>query len=172
VPRGHAWLADDSILVTVFNNVGLSRMSSSTAGQVQPFTTLGQGELSHRWPSQLPDGSAVRYSIWNDTGWEAARIAAQRTGSQEHSVILQDGGYPRDVSDSPGGTGYLVYARAEGLMAVRFDTATLRTSNAPVPVVENVMTNLSGGAHFESRRMGRSPTSPVTHQSRFGNSSG
>ena len=80
--RGHAWLLDDSIIVTPASNAGVMRLPEAGTGRGEPFTALTEGELSHRWPSQLPDASAVIFSIWNDTGWDFARIAAQRSGSR------------------------------------------------------------------------------------------
>ena len=148
--RGHAWLRDDSIILTPLSNVGLMRLPSGGTGLAEPFTALAEGELSHRWPSQLPDGSAVMFSIWNDTGWDFARIAAQRAGSRERVLVLEaGGGYPRYLHDPASGRGYLVYARAEGLFAARFDASALRLTGAPVPVVDAVLTNNSGGAHFD-----------------------
>ena len=147
--RGHAWLRDDSIILTPLSNVGLMRLPAAGTGRAEPFTALAEGELSHRWPFQLPDASAVLFSIWNDTGWDFARIAAQRAGSRERVVVLEaGGGYPRYLHDPVSGRGYLVYARAEGLLAARFDASALRLTGAPVPVVDAVVTNQSGGAHF------------------------
>jgi eukaryotic-like serine/threonine-protein kinase len=153
--RGHAWLRDDSIIVTPASNAGMMRLPSGGTGRGEPFTSLNQGELSHRWPSQLPDASAVLFSIWNDTGWDLAQIAAQRPGSQQRIVVLEaGGGYPRYLHDPSRGSGYLVYARAEGLLAARFDPSTLTLTGAPVPVVDAVLTNNSGGAHFDLARDG------------------
>ncbi len=70
------------------------------------MTTLAAGEMSHRWPFMLPDGNALLFSIWNDIGWEPARIVAQRTGSQEHKVIVPAGRYARFVADGPGTAGF------------------------------------------------------------------
>ncbi|HZB26494.1 MAG TPA: protein kinase, partial [Vicinamibacterales bacterium] len=146
LPRGEAWTADDAILVTPANTTPLSRVLAA-GGPLQPFSTLLAGELSHRWPTVLPNG-AVLFSVWNDTGWESARIAAQQPGTSKHVVIIDQGaGYPRYLAD-PGGTGYLVYARSEGLLAAPFDGTTLKLTAQPVPVVDGVVTNVMGGAHF------------------------
>jgi Tol biopolymer transport system component len=146
LPRGEAWTADDAILVTPANTTPLSRVPAA-GGALQPFSTIGTGELSHRWPAVLPNGT-VLFSIWNDTGWEPARIAAQRPGTNEHVVVIdQGGGYPRYLPD-PGRGGYLVYARSEGLLAAPFDEQTLKLTAQPVPIVDGVVTTLMGGAHF------------------------
>ena len=162
--RGHAWLRDDSMILTPASNVGLTRLPSAGTGRAEPFTALTEGELSHRWPTQLPDASAVLFSVWNDTGWDFARIAAQRAGSRERVQVLEaGGGYPRYLHDPAGGRGYLVYARAEGLLAARFDASALRLTGAPVPIVDAVMTNNSGGAHFDLAGQGTLAYIPGTN---------
>jgi eukaryotic-like serine/threonine-protein kinase len=147
-PRGEAWLADNSILLTPANNVGVSRVPA-LGGPAVPFTTTATGELSHRWPRALPGGAAVLFSIWNDTGWESSRIAVQRAGEREHRVLLEGGGYPRAVYDPASHRYFVLYARTEGLLAAPFDADRLAITGAPVPIVDNVITNLSGGAHFD-----------------------
>ena len=147
-PRGEAWLADDSILITANNNVGLSRVPV-VGGAPQPFSTLATGEMSHRWPRALEGGSAVLFTVWNDTGWDPARVAVQRSGEREHRVLVEGGGYARSMRDPATGRTYLLYARAEGVVAAPFDVDRLAVTGAPVPIVDNVITNLSGGAHFD-----------------------
>ena len=148
-PRGEAWGDDNVVLVTPLNNVGISRLSAVGGDKPEPLTTVVSGELSHRWPRLLPGNSAVLYSIWNDTGWEPARIAARRLPGGEAKVVVPAGaGYPRYLRDGSR-SGYLVYARADGILAAPFDEDRLETTGPIVPVVDNVLTNLSGGAHFD-----------------------
>ncbi len=148
-PRGQAWTPDGQLLITAQNTSPVAKIPAG-GGEPEAVTTLAAGEMSHRWPFMMPDGNALLFSIWNDIGWEPARIVAQRMGSQEHKVIVPaDGGYARFVADGPRAAGFLVYAREEGLMAARFDPARLEVTSTAVPVVDNVVTNLSGGAHFD-----------------------
>ena len=147
--RGEAWGDDNTILMTPLNNVGLSRVSALGGDKPVALTTLKEGELSHRWPRILPGGSAVLYSIWNDTGWEPARVAVRPMPTGEPKIIVPaGGGYPRYVRDT-GRRGYLVYARADGVLAAPFDEDRLDLTGPAVPVVDGVLTNLSGGAHFD-----------------------
>ena len=147
-PRGEAWAADDTIFVTTSNNSGISRVAAG-GGKLEPFTTLVEGELSHRWPRLLPDGKTMLFAVWNDAGWEVSRIAAQRTDAQTRKAVVEiGGGYPRYVRDA-GQRGFLVYGRSEGLLASAFDEASVATVGQAVPVVDGVLTNLSGGAHFD-----------------------
>jgi len=148
-PRGEVWAPDNTILVTPSNAAAISRVSAQ-GGKIEPVTTLQTGQLSHRWPWLLPDGSAILFTIWNDVGWEPSRIAAQRLdGSAPKIVVENSGGYPRYMRDSDGRRGYLVYARSEGLLAAPFDESQLAVTGQAVPVVDSVITNLSGGAHFD-----------------------
>ncbi len=126
-------------------------MSRVTArgGKLEPVTTIGQGELSHRWPDLLPDGKTILFSIWNDAGWEASRIVARSPERSAQSLVVESGGgYPRYIRDT-GQRGYLVYARSEGLLAAPFDESSLAVTGQAVPLVDGVITNLYGGAHFD-----------------------
>ncbi len=144
--RGETWGPDDTIVFTPRGNAGLSRISAA-GGAPQQITTLGQGELSHRWPQVLPGGKAVLFTIWNDTGFENARIVVQSLETGRRSILLHGGGYARYAADSAN-AGYLVYARTEGLLAAPFDPRRLEVTGPSFPVLESVITNLSGGAHF------------------------
>ena len=68
---------------------------------------------------------------------------ALRGADGTHKVIVEGGGYPRYLD------GYLVYARAEGLMAARFDERAGRIEGQPASIIDGVITNFSGGAHFD-----------------------
>jgi eukaryotic-like serine/threonine-protein kinase len=147
-PRGNAWSSDGTVFVTVSNNAGISRVPAR-GGKLEPYTTLQKGQLSHRWPTVLPDGKTLLFSIWNDAGWDVSRIAAQRSdGSPTVPVVDIGGGYPRYLPDA-NGRGYLIYARSEGLLAAGFDEATAALTTQAIPVADDVLTNLSGGAHFD-----------------------
>jgi Tol biopolymer transport system component len=146
--RGETWGADDNIYVTPSNNVGVSRVPAR-GGKLEPYSRIRQGELSHRWPTMLPDGKTMLFSVWNDAGWDVSRIAALRAGSETTTAVVElGGGYPRYVRDT-GTAGFLVYARAEGLLAAPFDESSLAMSGQAVPVVDGLLTNSSGGAHFD-----------------------
>jgi serine/threonine protein kinase/Tol biopolymer transport system component len=153
--RGEAWGQDDRIYVTRTNGSGVSRISAA-GGAFENVTKLAQREFSHRWPRVLPSG-ALLYAVWNDTGWESSRIHGLKspgTGGEPQVVVPTGGGYPHFVRDAARGVSYLLYARAEGLLAARFDDARLEVTGQAIPVVDGVLTNLSGGAHFDLSRSG------------------
>jgi Tol biopolymer transport system component len=146
--RGETWGADDTIYVTPSNNTGVSRVPAR-GGKPEPYTKVRQGELSHRWPTLLPDGKTMLFSVWNDAGWDVSRIAGLRPSDRDPVPVVEvGGGYPRYIRDS-GTRGFLVYARAEGLLAAPFDEASLTMSGQAVPVLDGLLTNSSGGAHFD-----------------------
>jgi serine/threonine-protein kinase len=152
-PRGEDWNDNDAILLTPTNTSPVWRVSPG-GGKSEKLTTLKEGELSHRWPHLLPGGKALLFSIWNDSGWELARIgAASVDGTRRTVVVESDAGYPRYVQDT-GTRGFLVYAREEGLLAAPFDESSLSLTGQAIPVVDTVFTNLSGGAHFDLSRSG------------------
>ena len=146
-PRGESWGSDDHIVFTPSGNSPLMRVPAA-GGTPMAVTKLATGQLSHRWPQILPGGRSILFTIWNNVGWEPSRIAVQALDGGEARVVVRGGGFGRYVSDPRTGVGYLVYARAEGLMAARFDLVRLEVVGQAVPVLDGVITNLSGGAHF------------------------
>ena len=146
-PRGEVWGADDTIFVTPSNNTGISRVSAR-GGKLDVVTTVHEGELSHRWPTFLPDGQTMLFAVWNDTGWDPSKIVVRAANGPASTVVEAGGGYPRYIRDE-GERGYLVYARSEGLLAAPFDERTRALTGQAVPLVDGVITNLSGGAHFD-----------------------
>ncbi|MEO7157793.1 MAG: protein kinase [Vicinamibacterales bacterium] len=144
--RGDAWAPDDTILFTPNNASGLWRVPAS-GGKPEPFTSLAEGELSHRWPQVTPSGRAVVFTIWNDTGFEGGRIAAQRLDGSGRTILVQGGGYGRIV-EAGNGRNYLVYAQADGLLAAPIDLDRLALTGDVRSISEGVFANLSGGAHF------------------------
>jgi serine/threonine-protein kinase len=152
--RGEAWSLDDVIFFTPSSGSGLWRVAAG-GGKPEEVTKRQEGELSHRWPQVLPDGRTVIFTVWNDTGFEAARIVAQSLTTGERRVLVEGGSYARIVfADAAERTGYLIYARASGLLAAPFDAERLQLTGPPVPMVDGVVTNLSGGAHFSVSRDG------------------
>ena len=145
-PRGEAWGPDDTIYFTPRNNAGIWAVPAS-GGAPREVTKVTQGELSHRWPQILPGGKAVIFTSWNDTGFEGGTVSVQPLPAGERRVLVRGGGYPRYVGPDADGRGYLVYAQADGLLAAPFDLDRLTLTGPAVPVLDNVITNLSGGAH-------------------------
>jgi len=87
--------------------------------------------------------------MWNNTGWDGSKIMARRAGeSAATELVAAGGGYARVLRDPTFARSYLIYARSEGLLVAPFDETRAEITGAAVPLVEGMVTNLSGGAHF------------------------
>jgi len=142
------WGPDDTIFFAANHPKarGLWRVPAS-GGVARRVTTPREGELLHSWPQLVPGGKAVVYTIWANTGFEGGRIAVQALDGGPPTVLVERASYGRVVSSDASGA-YLVYARPEGLHAAPFDIDRLQLAGRSMPVLDGVLTNLSGGAHF------------------------
>jgi serine/threonine-protein kinase len=158
-PRGGSWGSDDVIVfATAASSTGLLSVPAG-GGEPKVLTTadVGHGESDHLFPSVLPGGKAVLFTITTPgAGSENAQVAVldRQTGRQK--TLIRGGSQGEYVDPSPGSgqPGYLVYAVAGTLRAVRFDVARLEVVGDAVPVVEQVMTAQTGAAEFTVSRGG------------------
>lgn len=140
--RGATWGEDNTIIfATAAPNTGLQRVSA--AGDKPTVLTRpnrAAGETDHVWPELLPGGQAVLSTITAATaGLEGAQIAALDLRTNEHRVLGRGGSHAYYVP-----SGHLVYGAAGTLRAVAFDPRRLEVTGAPVPVVEQVRSTLTG----------------------------
>src|SRR5262249_23014224 len=113
------------------------------------------GEADHVWPVFLPGGDAVLFTIQPTSAQQEAMqvgILDRRTG--KIATLVRGGSDASFVPSGDGGSGYLVYAAAGTLRAVRFDPATRATSGDAVPVLEGVEMNPTGSAQYAVSRSG------------------
>jgi serine/threonine-protein kinase len=160
VTRGASWGPDDTIIFTADPNAGLSRIlavgetlppdafSDAPSQPILGFQFLTtpdptKGEYSHRWPQFLPGGKAVLFTIDTGASFDEARIAVLSLETGKVNVVL-DGG--TNARYSP--TGHIVFARAGALLAVAFDLERLERTGDPVTVLEGIMMEPGGVAHF------------------------
>ena len=136
--RGASWGEDDFIYFSVSG--GPILRVSSAGGTPEPVTKLGPDERSHRWAQVLPGAKAILYTVWSDTGFDTATIYAESLVTHERQIVARGGSDGRYVK-----SGHVVYTRPEGLLAVPFDPATLKTTGAARPVVSNVVWNSASG---------------------------
>ncbi len=129
---GCDWVGDH--VYCAVGSKGIVRVPS-VSGAVEQVITLVPGEYAGT-PALLPDGTAVLFTLASGTqrgDWTRASVVAQSLSTGTRTVIAAAGSDPHYVS-----TGHVVYA-AEGVwFAVRFDAKTLRTTGAPVAVIEGV----------------------------------
>jgi serine/threonine-protein kinase len=88
-------------------------------------------ELAHLAPQMLPGGRHLMFNVFR-TPLDSARIEAIDLRSGERRVLIRGGIAPVYAN------GFLIFARAGSLMAVRFDPDRLVVDGEPVPVLNNV----------------------------------
>jgi serine/threonine-protein kinase len=155
---GASWGSDDTIVfATTDKSTGLLRVSAG-GGDPTVLTRPDprQGEFDHVLPFVLPGGGAVLFTIWQmNSNLEEARIAVLDVKTGERKTLVRGGTDAEYVDPSPGsGAGYLVYAAAGTLRAVRFDPVRLEVLSDPVPIVGQVMTKPNGTGNFSISRTG------------------
>jgi Tol biopolymer transport system component len=145
-PRGAAWLADGSIIVSPSQTSGLVRISER-AGSPVPVTTLdrAKGEYSHRWPDALPGGKWVLFTVGlEDASFDDARIEAVALDTGERRRLIVGAGCARYLP-----TGYLMFVRGGRAYVVQFDAASLAVRGTPTVVVDGIRYDpRNGGCHL------------------------
>ncbi len=146
--RGATWSEDGTIFLAPGPAGSLQRVSEQ-GGALAPATELDQerGERTHRWPHALPGGKAVLFTsdtVGSSGFYDDARIEALIVATGERKVVLEGSSRAGYLEH-----GYLLFARGGTLFAVRFDPGALAVEGTPVPVLQQVATNVStGAAHF------------------------
>ena len=142
--KGGSWSFDNTIYFAPTNVSAIWKVSAA-GGTPEPVTRLdrGKGEISHRWPQVLPGGKAILFAVWTGPGQDEKRMDVQSLDGGERHVLAQGADTGRYVS-----TGHLVYARADGLMAVPMDLTSLQvTRTAPIPLAEQVRVGGEGAQY-------------------------
>ena len=136
IPRGGSWGADGTIVFTPSAMSGLQRISSS-GGEPRQVTTpdAAKGE-KHLFPQLLPDGEHVLFDLTDRDRTGVAAVVSLRTGVQK--AVLPDAPYSRYLP-----TGHLIFTRPGSLVGVPFDLKNLEASGPPVPLLTDLVTNLS-----------------------------
>ncbi len=100
-------------------------------------------EVSHRWPSVLPDGLHVLFTIKKEgiTTFDQGEIALLDLSTKKYKTLLQGGSFARYLP-----TGQIVFAREATLLAVNLDLERGEVRGRPMPVLEGVTTEPSSGA--------------------------
>ena len=139
-PRGASWGPDGTIVFAASPTGGLYHVPAG-GGTAEPLTKLEPSERSHRWPSFLPGGKAVLFSIQpHGASFDDALIAVRSIDTGEQRVIAQGGASPVYLS-----TGHIVFGRAGVLLAMPFDLGRLGVTGPAVPLLEGVAMNTATG---------------------------
>jgi len=150
---GGSWGDDGQLVYTPSFSDALWTIPAA-GGTARALTTVDRaaGEVSHRWPSVLPGGAGVLFTIKSATNetFDDAEIAIADLKTGKHRVLVEGGTTPRYLD-----SGHLVFARAGKLYAVGFELSSGKVRGAPVPAQDGVVTApMTGAAWYDVTRQG------------------
>ena len=133
IVRGATW-SDDGTIVYGMLAGGLWRVTAA-GGQARRLTEPDRSkESDHRWPSFLPGGRDVLFTVQHaSVRQDRAVIAVLSLETGRWTKILDGGVYGRYLP-----SGHLVFGRGGTLLAVPYDLKTLKVTGSPVPVLSDV----------------------------------
>ena len=145
--RGASWSPDGTIVFgTLDVKSGLWRVPSA-GGTPEPLTPPPEAGTDYYFPEVLPGGRAVLFTIVRRRPGGPPggpfQVAVFDLSTREQKVLIEGGSNAR-YSES----GHLVYAADGTLRAVPFDLRSLQVRGDPAPVLEGVVTKVSGAADF------------------------
>jgi Tol biopolymer transport system component len=145
IPRGLAWLRDNTIVFTTNSAAGLLRISAD-GGVPSSLTTpnSANNEIAYFRPKPLSDGHSVLYTVVARSRSHAvSEIAMYDLRTHTSKLLLSSGADAQEVAG-----GYLVYAADGGLSAVRYDPNRQEVSGSPVSVLPRLVTTSLGIGAF------------------------
>jgi eukaryotic-like serine/threonine-protein kinase len=131
-PRGLAWGPDDRIVFAANASSGLSMVSAS-GGAPEPLTELdtAKGEINHRWPVVLPDGSGVLFAVQRRSRTELD-LEGVWFQSRKRTAVRTDA-FPVQVLQ----TNHLIYSAVNGdTFLAPFDVSRMTLTGPPTPIPE------------------------------------
>jgi len=135
-----SWADDDTIYFPKTFTSGLYAVPAG-GGQTRQVTQTGAvDDRAHIWPSVLPGGNGLIFTVWTGRSFNEARIEALSFKTGKRQVLIEGGTGARYLS-----SGYLAYARNGTLFVVGFDAKRMEVKGTPAPVVEGVNTGASNG---------------------------
>jgi len=156
--RGASWGPDDVIVFATSTSGGLLSVPAA-GGEPTMLAAVAAGERALWFPSVLPDGHGIVYTVVPDGG--RPHVAhVDRNG--ERTPLVHDASLGVYVEG-----GYLAYATAGSLWATRFSPATRQVSGAPVRILDEVEVVFGDtGANVALSRLGtlayaRTPGDPA-----------
>jgi len=133
ITRGGSWGRDDDIIFAPGFNSGLLRVPAG-GGTATPVTRLDEKreEISHRWPSFLPDGKRFLFTSRNK-----GIFLGSLGGSEQPKLLLEESINPVYSA------GFLLYTKGNTLLARQFDIAHRAFTGAAVTVAQSVQTEMN-----------------------------
>ena len=151
VVAGASWGSDDQIVVGTARG-GLFRVPAR-GGEPVAITALdaGRGEISHAWPSIIPDRDAVLFVAKSGNALTNSELAVLSLETGEIARLGLAGTCPRYVP-----TGHLVYvAEDSSLRSAPFDKEQLTVTGSPVTLLEGIFVTNGGEAAVRISDNGR-----------------
>jgi eukaryotic-like serine/threonine-protein kinase len=145
-PRGMSWIDDATLIYSPESIGGLFELGIN-GSTPKPLTTLDEkaGERTHRWPSVLPGGRWVLFTVGtlnSPDDYEDSRIDAVDRQSHQRRTVLQGASSARYAA-----SGHLLFVRRGALFGVAFDPVSLSTSGEPVSILQGVSGDRTTGAN-------------------------
>jgi serine/threonine-protein kinase len=151
VLRGASWGPTNRIVfATADLSTGLFSVSAD-GGAPTTLTTPDKtrGEIDHVFPNVLPSGEAVLFTITTGRALDESQIAVLDLKSGRYRTLIRGARQPEYVAG-----GYLLYAVATSLRAIRFDLSRLEVIGEPVTVASEVLTKTGGTMDFSTSPSG------------------
>ena len=143
LPLGGAWSNDGGVILFGPQSlIGLLRISA-TGGEVTQMTTIDRSrqEITHRYPTFLPDGRHFLYSIMSGEKETRGVYLGSLDGTVKRR-LLDDGPVIKYLAapsgDASGGAGGLIYGRDSALLAQPFDAGRLELTGEPFLLSDKV----------------------------------
>src|SRR6266404_1163474 len=135
--RGGTWNKDGVVVFTpdARSGVALYRVSAS-GGTVTTVSNLdkSRGELSHRWPMFLPDGTHYLYMATNFAGQKSVdAIFVGSLDSNEKRFVVE-----ATANAAYAAPGYLLFYRDKALFAQRFDLKRFALTGEPTTILNDI----------------------------------
>ena len=146
--RGGSWSSDEAIVFATSTSQGLLRVSA-TGGEPAALTSVSAGERGHFYPSVLPDGQGVLFTVALEP--EAGSQIAVLDPSGRQNTLIRHAAQPNYVD-----TGHLTYASAGSIWAIRFAPDTRQVSGPPARIVEDTISEVMNNRYvnFTVSRLG------------------
>jgi eukaryotic-like serine/threonine-protein kinase len=150
IPLGASW-GDDNTITFATNTPGSSLWRVSADGGEPTILTAAdpaQHEGTYSFPSLLPFGRGVLFTTAPPSQADGS-VAVLDLKTGQHKTLIRAGSDAQYVE-----SGYLIFAAAGALRAVRFDPVRLEVLGEPVTVQDRVMMKPSGAANYAVSREG------------------
>ncbi|MHB0961812.1 MAG: protein kinase domain-containing protein [Gemmatimonadaceae bacterium] len=136
--RGVAWLDDGTIVIPKIGSTELLRVSDVGG----PISTIWRGDTTLvTFPEALPGSRGVLFTLCGGT---TCSVMVTNPGDTSTQLVARGAVRAFYVP-----TGHLVYSRPEGgMLALAFNPRTLKAGDAPVPLLDSIMTGVNGSPAF------------------------